>query len=160
MMTMKLFLQLILFNSITSIAKTWTVKTVRVLIRISMSLDVGCEQDNEHCLLNSPFEGRDVSSKTPKVMFHCTSGWSLRWFKHYGLVGIVGTLCGWRVLSTFAKGARNDYHDLKPWLGLELATCRTKSGRANALENSAISPRHWESSSTQRVKHVAYLKMT
>ena len=37
--------------------------------------------------------------------------WLLRWF-HRRLVGIVGTLCGRRDLSAFAKGARNDYHNL------------------------------------------------
>ena len=37
-------------------------------------------------------------------MLHCTSGWSLRWF-HHRLVGIVGTLCEWRDLSTLSKGA-------------------------------------------------------
>ena len=52
---------------------------------------------------NSPFRGRDVSCETPRVMPHCTSRWSLRWF-HHRLVGIVGTLCGWQDLSTLAKG--------------------------------------------------------
>ena len=44
-------------------------------------------------LFTGPFQGRDVAWKTPRVMPHCTSGWSLRWF-HHRLVGIVGTLCG------------------------------------------------------------------
>ena len=42
---------------------------------------------------NSPFMGRDASCETPRVMPHCTSGWSLRCF-HHKLVGIVGTLSG------------------------------------------------------------------
>ena len=37
--------------------------------------------------------GRDASCGASRVMPHCTSGWSLRWF-HHRLVGIVGTLCG------------------------------------------------------------------
>ena len=36
--------------------------------------------------------GPDASCEAPRVMPHCTSGWSLRWF-HHRLVGIVGTLC-------------------------------------------------------------------
>ena len=44
---------------------------------------------------------RDVSCEKPRLMPRCTSGWSLRWF-HHRLVGIVGTLSGWRDLSTLA----------------------------------------------------------
>ena len=34
---------------------------------------------------------RDISCETPRVMPHCTSGCSLRWF-HHRLVGIVGRI--------------------------------------------------------------------
>ena len=46
-------------------------------------------------IFNSPFWSRDVSCEAPRVMPHCTSGWSLRWcgWCHHRLVGIVETLC-------------------------------------------------------------------
>ena len=70
---------------------------------ISCKLLVWLEPSRSSFFFNSPFQGRGVSCETPQVMPHCTSGSSLRWF-HHRLVGIVGTLCGWRTLSTFAKG--------------------------------------------------------
>ena len=59
-------------------------------------------------------------------MPHSTSRWSLRWF-HHRLVGIVGTLRGWRNLSTLCQGAHEMTIMILAWLGFEPTTVRTKS---------------------------------
>ena len=65
---------------------------VRLASRLA-TLRIGAKRTFFFLFLNSSFRGRNVSCETPRVMPHCTSGLSLRWF-HYRLVGIVGTLCG------------------------------------------------------------------
>ena len=58
---------------------------------------------------NSPLQGRGDQHLRWCPIAPADGCW---WWFHRRLVGIVGTLCGWRVLSTFAKGARNGYHNL------------------------------------------------
>ena len=58
---------------------------------IAYLLCVPLEEQHLVFFLIAPF-GRDASCEAPRVMLHCTGGWSLRWF-HHRLVGIVGTLC-------------------------------------------------------------------
>ena len=88
-----------------------------------------------------PFRGRDVYCETPRMMPHCTSGWSLRWF-HHRLHGRHrrNTLWLTEFKHPFQRGARNDYHDLSRGWDLNRRPPE-RNPQASALDYSATHPR-------------------